>query len=351
MDTSSTIVKFLFNINEEIISNNMMLFTKCSDIMIDDFDKDSDGIAILDIENITTPQQGLIYNIIKSITDLHNIDLNEYHIVFRSSIKYGKEGYDLYSDYGELHNIIKSDGSIERDFGDFHIVINYNDSDNILNIMSDLTKDNREECPQINELTFFRPLKLSACMSTHYTTYYLTDEKYELYKTYIDFIKKNRGNVHYTDVSDIIKTEEQLYEEYDNGNSNIFSEHKDFFVNNTIDQKLENIELIGSVLDKNSRSCTNDTIIRNILESYNYTFEKLYKSMYPCQYCDEGFDICDYSDCNIDHPHVDTNDINVIHDNYACIGMKIVPEDTRKIIKEIANYMKLNNYYTMTITK
>jgi len=358
MNKITSFVKHNFNIDEEIISNNMTLFSIAIGKAIYKIDRNANGYLILDIDNFNTPQHALIYNLIKSIADKHNLHLDDYFMVMRSCIKYGRDCYDMCSGYGEYHDIINQTGEIVNDCCDFRADIYYNNSDDVITIGTDLNKNNTETIPKINEITLIRPRKMSAFIGSHYGSYYLTDSHYlnkdkdimgsAIYKTTIEFFNKSNGklNYNYPNFSDIVEDEKELYTYYESYYP--FLKNKEKFVNNTKDTTIEDIELVANTLSKNNQSSSGNVFIRNLLDSHNYTFETLYKSMYPGEYPDENFEINHYDKCYANNANTRVEDINQQF-HHKCIGYQTVPAETREIISELCNYMKTNNFYSMTI--
>jgi hypothetical protein len=350
MNILNTAVKYGFNVNEDIISNNMIQFTLAINELTCEYDSNSNGFAILDLDNIKTPQEGVVYCIIKSLTDMYNIVLNDYNIIVRNSTVYVKE-YDLCSGYGEYHDINKSDGSIENDCSELQIEIYYNDTEDIMGISTDLTKDIEENYPKINEITFFRPRKLSALMNYHLAELYMVENENKamneirpgvLHKTAINFISKSRGKLNYPKLSEVITDEQQLYDKYAN-NCKLFESNIELFVNNIANNTLEDIELIGNVIENQRQSSSDNSYISNILETHNSSFEKLYKSLFPGSY--------DNEESRIDEEgyKAERDDDNEM--SHKCVGQYKLSQNTKNILNDMHNYMKINNYDIITITK
>jgi hypothetical protein len=353
----TSFVKHDFNINEEIISNNMILFTTAIGKLIDNVDKHANGFLMLDIDNFNTPQHALIYNLIKSVTDKQNINLDDYFMVMRSCIKYGRDCFDMYADYGEYHDIITPSGTTVRDCCEFSADIYFNDSDDVITIATDLNKNNTDTIPQINEITLIRPRKMSALIGSHRGFYYLTDpdccsriKDGSRYETTIEFFNKKTGKLlnSYPNFSDVVKDETELYAMYERYYP--FSKNKEKFVNNTEDITIEGIELVANTISNNSLSSSADVFLRNLLDSYHYTFETFYKSLYPGEYTEENFEIKHYDECFANDACTPIKDINNRF-RHKCVGNQTVPVHTREIILEMCNYMKTNHYYSMTITQ
>ena len=105
---TTTTVKYLFNIDNDIICNNMICFTESFISAIENIYNNCNGFTILDSDNIKTPQHSLIYNFVLSVTNKYNINLDDYYMIMRSSIKNNNMNFDLCTGFGEYHDIIKS---------------------------------------------------------------------------------------------------------------------------------------------------------------------------------------------------------------------------------------------------
>jgi len=150
----------------------------------------------------------------------------------------------------------------------------------------------------------------------------------------IEFINKNNGRLNYPNLSDVIKDEEEFYK-YKLDNT-----YYSAFLNN---MPIENIKIKSEILDKNIISCSTNNYIKQLLEERGYTFDRLYKSMYTGVYKEEGFKI-EYNEMN----NMNKESINT---GNRCIGVQVVPIETRKIFAELQNYMINNGYYNMKIIK
>lgn len=350
MNKITSFVKHEFNINEEIISNNMILFAS----VMNKIGKYTNGYLMLDVDNFNTPQHALIYNLISSVTDKHDINLDDYYIVMRSRANYGRDYFDMYSGYGEYHDIITPDGTIISDCCDFRAQIYYNNWENGIIIGTDLNKNNKETITKINEITLIRPRMMSMFVGSHFGEFAFTDSDHiskdklmgGFYSTTLEFFNKCRGklNVNYSNFS-AIEDEEELYKYYENYHC---FKNKERFVNNSIDTKLENIELVANTQPLITQSSYDNDFVRNLLDSRNYTFETLYKSLYPGEYPDENFEIKHYDKCYSAKATTLIENINQKnHDK--CVGYQTVPAQTKEIISELCNYMEKNNVYSMTI--
>jgi hypothetical protein len=353
MNNLTTAIKYKINVNEKDASENIKMFNFCSQYMIEHFDSNANGFVLFDYEVFKTPHQLLIYNLIKSATDKHNIDLDNYHIIIRPSIERGRTYYDMCIGYGEYHNIITPEGNIINDCGNFQMDLFFNELDDIINIGTNLTKKNTENEPIINKLVLFRPQLFSAFINNHSGTYYfkqlnnITEHNFSLglVKFGIDFIDKSNGIVNYPKFSEIFQNEDSLHDYYYKYYN--FEVNNDLFINNVLNTKLDSVEVIADIIELNIHSCSTNTDLKNILEKYNYTFEKLYRSMYPGVYNEPDNEIIHYK--MDEGTGVVVEDINLVF-NHKCIGFQTMTENTRKIISEIHDYMKNNGLYNIVIT-
>lgn len=324
-------VKYELNIDEDEVCRYIKLFME----KIQRFSVN--GFLILDANRFNIPQHEFIYNLANSILKKYKINSDDYYMVMRCSFVDIKKQYDMCSGFGEKHELMRSDGTTIIEDGDLVLKINFDNNDNILIIGTDLEKNNADTKPQIKEISLFRPRKLSACLMHHTNNYFMQDTNKldeRLYKIWIDFINKNNGKPNYPNLSDVVSNEEVLYD-HDNYTP---------FLNNV---PIENIEINSNILDNNIISCSSNNNIKQLLDEHGYKFDRLYKSMYPGVYKEEGFKI-EYNEMNSTYKVISEQSINP--DN-KCIGCHVFPIETRKIITELRNYMINNGYCNMTIIK
>jgi hypothetical protein len=329
-------IKYDVNVDEDEVCNYMKLFIE----KIQRFGEN--GFLILDTNVFNIPQHEFIYNLVNSVLKNYKIDSDDYYMVMRCSDIGIKKHYDICSGFGEKHEIIRSDGKTVREYCDLVLHIYFNDNDNILSIGTDLKNNNSDKKPQINELSLFRPRKLSACLMHHANNYFIKDTNNldqldkRLYKVWIDFINKNNGKPTYPNLSDVISNEDDLYFNYS---------YYTPFLNNV---PIENIKINSNILELNTESCSSNNYIKNKLDDHDYTFDRLYKSMYPGVYKEEGFEIIHYDEVYTSNTGLK---VDYINEDNRCIGFQTVPIETRKIFIELRNYMVNSGYYNMKIIK
>ena len=353
MENIKICTKYILNVNESIISNNMKLFCLALDKALTTYD--SDGFVILD-NNFKIPHHALIYNFAKSVLDKKKISIDDYKIILRASSKTGKQYYDLCLGYGEYHEIQKSnDITTVEPIGDFHMYVNFNNCDDILTLSTDLNKTILDDEPNMNEINIFRPPAFSSLTTHHMGTYYLKEVKETdinidnllkngLFKVSLEFVNKNSDFeclFDYPNFSDIFENEAELYDVYETIYP--FSINKNLFVTDIKNTSINDIRCISDKITEEVVSVSDNFDFKEILEKYDYTFEKLYKSLFPGEYCCENFIIEHYPSVYNDDSTTPDSCINMKSTNYKCCGPVTVPSDTNKIIKEINEYMKIHN--------
>lgn len=347
MNNIATSFKFELNVDEQILSENFKMFCFCSQFITRNFDPNCNGFLLFDYEIIKTSYQLLIYNLIKTATDKKNIILDNYNIIIRPVVQEEDAFYDIYIDYGEYHDIKNSEGNIIEDCCDFKLDIFLKKTDNIINIGTDLTKQNTENEPIINNIYLFRPQIFSAFLSCHSGNYFFKHEDNNkdinccCSSLSIEFIHKNNGSVNYPKFSDVFQNEQIIHNYCCN-----FFKNNNLDIDNILHTKFDNIQVISNIINENNDVSSN-TFILKILEKYNYTFEKLYRSLFPGVYNEPNneikhYDIYENTDTSID-------DINMVF-NHKCIGMQTITINTRNIISEITEYMKINDIYYIIIS-
>jgi hypothetical protein len=357
MDNITTCVKYNFNDSEEIISNNMKLYCTALNVGLSNFH--SNGFSILD-NNFKTPQHELLYYLIKSVFDnKFNISIDNYKIIIRTTTESGRSYYDIDFDYGENHDVKTSEGNIINTcVSEFQMDIYFNNSDdNIITIGTNMNKDIKDNEPNIDEIIIFRPQMFSSFTNHHMGTYYFNEintnidylEK-GLFKLCVDIINKNTEIVgNYPNISDVFENESDIYKVYDGLYP--FFKNKELFVNNVIDTRLENLEFNIDIMNEKIISISKNVYLKTILKKYDYTFEKLYKSMFPGVYSSENFEITYYDKIYENIDFMDHSDININDENRKCAGYQVIPVETKNIILLINNYMKLINVNYIKIIK
>ena len=353
MNNITTCNNYSFNNYKEIVSNNMKLFCIALNQQ-----SNSNGFYILD-DNFKTPQHQIIYYLIKSVTDSKSISMEDYNIVLRGCVKDTRVNYDMYIDYGENHDMKTTDGNTIQGFvNDFQMMLYFNDNENNIIIGTDLDKNNIDNEPIINEITFFRPQMMSSFTNCHIGSFILTiNNKIEKnmlkennFFISVDFIKKNIGIIeNYPIISNVFENENELYKTYDILYP--FYKNKELFVNNITETRLDGIEFNNIIInEKKIYASDNNTFLNLLLKKNNYTFEKLYKSMFPGVYSNEKFVIEHYSE-NYSDSDIPIEDINCNFENCKCIGYQNIPKETRNIIFKINEYMKFYDISYLKLTK
>jgi len=349
MENITLCTEYLLNVNKTIISNNMKLFCMALDISL--FEYNSNGFVILD-NNFKIPQHALIYTFAKSVLDKHNKSIDDYKIILRGCVKKGKTHFDICMGYGEYHEIHKDDCTNVETISDFHMYINFNKCDDILTIATDLNKTVQADEPNIDEIYIYRPQAFSSFITYHMGTYYFTEEVNDinnilnlgLFRVSLEFVNKNNDfecGCNYPNLSDIFENEEQLYKVYEGIYP--FSINKEQFVTDIKNTSINDIRCIPRKITENVISISDNLYIKEILDKYDYTFEKLYKSMFPGEYCCEKFTIEHYPSIYDEDSTTKESDINSKSLDYKCSGLMTVPSETKKIMIEINDYMKINN--------
>jgi hypothetical protein len=326
-------IKYELDIDEDDVCRYIKLFME----KVQRFGEN--GFFILDTNNFNIPQHEFIYNLVNSVLKKFKIDQDDYYMIMRCSDVGIKKPYDMCSGFGEKHKLTRSDGKTISDYGDLVLHIYFDDNDNILTLGTDLKKNNTDTKPQINEISLIRPRKLSAYLMHHSNNYFIRDTNNldkRLYRICIEFVNKNIGKPNYPFLSDAISNEYILY-----GFNNNYTP----FLNNI---SIENIKINSNVLEKNEESCSSNIYIKNKLDEHDYTFDRLYKSLYPGVYNEEGFEITHYDEVYTCNTGIK---IEYINENNRCIGFQTVPIETKKIFIELRNYMINNNFYNIKIIK
>jgi len=349
MENITSCTEYLLNVNKTIVSNNMKLFCTAIDIALDKYN--SNGFVILD-NNFKIPQHALIYTFAKSVLDKNNESIDNYKIILRASVKKGKTYFDSCTGYGEYHEIHKDDCINVETICDFHMYINFNNCDDILTIATDLNKTIQDDEPNIDEIYIYRPQAFSSFMTYHIGTYYFNEElngmnnilNNGLFRVSLEFVNKNNDfhcGCNYPNLSDIFENEEELYKVYDFIYP--FSSNKDQFVTDMKNTSINDIRCVPCKITETVISISDNLYIKEILDKYGYTFEKLYKSMFPGEYCRENFTIEHYPSIYDEDSTTKESDINVKSLDYKCIGLNTVPSETKNIMIEINDYMKIHN--------
>lgn len=349
MENITLCTKYQLNVNEKIISNNMKLFCNALDVGLDKYN--SNGWCILD-NNFKIPQHALIYTFVKSVLDKQNKLIDDYKIILTSCIRSGRKYYDHSMYYGEYHDFHKSGNCINDIVNDFQMFIFFNNDDEIVKLTTDLNKTIVENEPIINEICIFRPQLFTSLIGCHIGTYYLKEEtdtdvhsvfNNSLFSVNLEFVNKNDHfdcEFNYPNLSDVFEDEEELYKIYDNLYP--FSINKELFVTDIINTSINDLTCISYNITEELISISDNLFFKEILEKYGYTFEKLYKSMFPGEYTSENFIIEHYPDVYDDDSIVLETDINIKIPGLKCSGFITVPSDTKKIFLEINDYMKIN---------
>jgi len=359
MENINLCTKYILDVNESILSNNMKLFCLSLNSALTKYN--SNGFVILD-NSFKIPHHALIYTFAKSFMDEKNKSIDDYKIILRACHKTGRKYFDSGFGYGEYHAIQKSnDIDVDSMLCDFLMFINFNNCDDIVTIATDLNKKILDNEPNINELYIFRSHPFTSLTGYHMGNYFFKEVNMisidnllinGLYSISLEFVNKNNDfytQYNYPNMSDIFKNEQELYEIYDKIYN--FYTNKELFVTDVINMSINDITCIPKKIEETVISISDNLYFKELLERYNYTFEKLYKSMFPGEYSNENFIIEHYPEVYYDDSTIPETDINIKSKYHRCSGLYTVPTDTKKILLEINEYIKMNEILYIKIIR
>jgi hypothetical protein len=314
-------------IDKQILSNNMINFIEITSRYSYD-----NGYMAFDYNNIELSQHKFLYDAIKNFLDKSEIQIDDYNIIIRSSTKLDNQYYDFSSGYGERYKIVGPDEETIDLLPNFEIIMFFNKlyEDDIIYIYTDLKNTNIELKPEINKITIRIPDNSSISAAQHGGFFFRKDKKdleiYDLTEKKLFFINialihKSYGKSDYSPLSGFIKNKNNLY-------------------------NMEDAIVDVNMVDENVQSCSENFYIKDILENMNYSFERLYKTMYPGVYSEENCELLNYNPIyeNIEpvNNHLNPNSIEGFHN---------FPPLTKKIFNILIDYMIKSNKSIMTITK
>jgi hypothetical protein len=328
--------------NNELVVKNLLQLAKNLPLMTELVSSESDGYSLFDLNDIHSAEENIISRILVEMTKKNNIDINNYYIIIRATQEdYDIDICDMCAGYGEYHTFKDKNGNIKNDVGDFVIQIFVKEADDIITVTTDLIKnDSTLQEPKINEVTLHRGREMyshimeqggSLLLKSAQTTSETNFGNDGQWSFTIQFHNKNdvqEGSFEYPNFKDVLIL-------------------KGEFLNNNERVQLENVISNTKIENEVKLSCSNDLKIKSLIN--NYSFEMLYKSIFPANYKGD-WDIRYKQNLinNTDERFAKKADMNKDRER-KLEGEYIVHYETKEIMNKLYEFMIMNDINTLTL--